>query len=171
MVACGLWDKEKVCGLEISASAIQLLMSKGIHAQQFEGVTVPFGDRHFELAVLSHVIEHVEYPRQLLYEAKRVAREVYVEVPMEDNSRLSHDFVADQTGHINFYNPKTIRQLVQSCGLRILKSKISHSSPAQYKFQKGASGMANYLIKEALLKSVPGIATHLFTYHYSILAG
>ena len=49
----------------------------------FDGYTIPYDDNAFDLVVLSHVVEHVEHPRKLLYEAKRVARYVFIEVPLE----------------------------------------------------------------------------------------
>ncbi len=51
----------------------------------------------------SHVVEH---PRTLLHEARRVARHVFVEVPLEHNLRLPRDFAADDLGHINAYTRK-----------------------------------------------------------------
>jgi hypothetical protein len=123
-----------------------------------------------DLIVLSHVIEHVEHPRQLLYEARRVGKRIFVEVPLEDNIRMSADFTFDKVGHINFYNVKTIRRLLQSCGLKIIRARLSHSSVAAYKFQKGRRGVINYWIKEALLRTVPDFAARKFTHHYSILA-
>jgi len=170
MCSGGHWDKATTTGLEISPSAIRALEEKGIRAQIFDGSVIPFPDAHFDLVVLSHVIEHAEHPRQLLYEARRVGRKIFVEVPLEDNSRLSEDFVADKVGHINFYNVKTIRRLVQSCGLEIIDTKLSHSSLAAYTFRLGRQGTLNYWIKETLLRVNPSFAARHFTYHYSILA-
>ena len=49
----------------------------------------------------------VEHPRTILEEAARVASHVFVEVPLEDHSRMRRDFVFDHVGHINFYSPRT----------------------------------------------------------------
>jgi hypothetical protein len=103
----------------------------------------------------------------LLYEGSRVAKYVFVEVPLEDNLRLSDDFVMDKTGHINFYSPKAIRQLVQSCDLRVFRELISNPSKEAYAFRKAK--VINYYIKQSLLKTVPHVATHIFTYHGSLI--
>jgi hypothetical protein len=67
----------------------------------------------------------VEHPRQLIYEASRVARRVFIEVPLEDTARLPRDFVLDPVGHINFYSMKSIRRLAQSCDLRVTHERIT----------------------------------------------
>jgi SAM-dependent methyltransferase len=159
-------------GLEISASGVRSVQDKnipGAEVQLFDGYELPFPEGRFQLAILSHVLEHVEYPRKLIYEAARVARKVFIEVPLEDNRRLSSDFVFDTVGHINFYNSKIIRRLVQSCGMQILNAHFSHSSHALYVYRKGRlAGSLTYVIKELGLRLSPDLAAKLLTYHYSL---
>jgi SAM-dependent methyltransferase len=163
----------KYAGLEISPSAVQRVLEKGlqnVEIRLFGGYELSFPDRRFDLAILSHVLEHVEYPRKLIYEAARVAKNVFIEVPLEDNLKLSRDFVFDRVGHINFYNVKTIRRLVQSCGMRILREHLSHSSRQSYAYRKGKwRGAISYFVKEASLRAWPRLAANLFTYHYSVV--
>jgi SAM-dependent methyltransferase len=160
-------------GLEISASGVRAVQEKnipGTSVELFDGYQLRFVDQQFDLAILSHVLEHVEYPRRLIQEAARVANKVFVEVPLEDNLQLPKDFVFDRVGHINFYNVKTIRRLLQSCGMVILGSHLSHASQSSYVFRKGkVRGAASYLIKESLLKIWPRLAAASFTYHYALI--
>lgn len=160
--------------IDISESGIQEIKRKGLNnlsdARVFDGMEIPYGDKTFDLAILSHVVEHLEFPRQLLYEAKRVARFTFIEVPLEDNFRLRKDFVFSRTGHINFYSPKTIRRLVQTCGFEILKQKTSITSMRGYAFAGGKKGILNYWIKRLFLSTSPYLSTKVFTYHNSILA-
>jgi SAM-dependent methyltransferase len=162
----------RFAGLEISPSAVRCVRQKKlpkVEVQLFDGYQTPYEDKRFDLAILSHVIEHVEYPRKLIHEAARVAKNVFLEVPLEDNGRLKDDFVFDRVGHINFYNVKTIRSLIQSCGLKILDARLSHSSLSSYVYRKGAwRGNLSYLIKELGLRVWPKAATRWFTYHYSL---
>ena len=51
----------------------------------FDGLDVPAEDGAYDLAILSHVLEHVPEPMTLLREAARVAPAVLLEVPLEDN--------------------------------------------------------------------------------------
>ena len=119
--------------------------------------------------MLSHVVEHVEYPRKLLYEAQRIARYVFVEVPLEDTVRLPRDFLLDKVGHINFYSPKTFRRLIQTCNLKVLSEKTTNPSKGVYVFQKGKKGLVYFYVKKYLLKFSPSLATRVFTYHSSII--
>ena len=159
-------------GLEISPSAVRKVQEKKIpncEVRMFDGYDLPFPEKRFDLAILSHVLEHVEYPRQLIHDAARVAKTVFVEVPLEDNWRMSHDFVFDRVGHINFYNPRTIRSLIQSCGMTVLDAHLCHSAPAIYIFRKGKfRGMLSYWFKEMALRAMPGLSTSAMTYHYSL---
>ncbi len=161
--------------LEISSSAIPAISSRGIkqlaEARLFDGYDVPYQEGQFDLVVLSHVVEHLEYPRKLLYEAARVGKYVFVEVPLEDNSRLKQDFVFDEVGHINPYNPRTIRWLLQSCGLKVLRQTVTNYSKAAHIYYDGsrAKGTAKFILRESLLRLFPSIAPMLLTYHSSLI--
>ena len=164
---------KKLYALEISTSGVETIKKKEIpqlnECSVFDGYHVPYDDGNFDIAILSHVIEHVEHPRVLLYEASRVAKFVFVEVPLEDTIRLSNDFVFDKVGHINFYSLKTIRRLLQSCGLKILGQIVTNPPKATYTYQKGTKGLLNYYVKHALIQFVPGLASSLFTYHAALI--
>jgi SAM-dependent methyltransferase len=164
---------EELYSLEISRSAVTAILRRNIsrlhECQLFDGYSIPYKSRQFDLAILSHVVEHAEYPRKLLYEAARVADYVFVEVPLEDTMMLKPDFVFDPVGHINFYSRKTIRRLVQTCDLRVLSQVVSNPSLAMYKYQFGRKGTLKYLLKECLLRTAEPLACGLFTYHCSLL--
>lgn len=159
--------------LEISPSAVEVVKAKGVprlvDCRVFDGYQLPYADRSLDLAVLSHVLEHVEYPRRLLYEASRVARHVFVEVPLEDTSRLASDFVLDDTGHINDYSARSIRRLVQSCGLTVTAQEIAVPSKAVHRFAAKGSGVVAYYVKKAALAVWGRAATRLFTYHSALV--
>ena len=159
--------------LEISRTGVDAIKNGGIprliQCSLFDGYNIPYDDERFDLAVLSHVLEHVEYPRKLLYEASRIAEYVVIEVPLEDTMRLPENFLFDKVGHINFYSPRTIRSLIQTCGLKVLNQIIANPSKAVYTFQKGRKGLVNYYIKECLLKFMPGLAAAIFTYHSALI--
>ncbi len=159
--------------LEISASGVERIRGRQIgsliECRQFDGYRVPYPDASFDLAVLTHVVEHVEHPRVLINEAARVANYVFIEVPLEHNRRLPRDFVWDSVGHINFYTAQTIRLLVQSCGHEVLEQRQSHPARAQYRYRFGATGTAVHLLKDVMLRTLPSVAQSLWTYHSSLL--
>jgi ubiquinone/menaquinone biosynthesis C-methylase UbiE len=159
--------------LDISASGVERIRGRRIaslvECSQFDGYTVPYADASFDLAILSHVVEHVEHPRLLINEAARVAEYIYIEVPLEHNRRLARDFVWDSVGHINFYTAQTIRLLVQSCGHEVLEQRQTHPAKAQYQYRQGAKGVFVHLLKDLTLRTMPSVAQGLWTYHSSLL--
>jgi ubiquinone/menaquinone biosynthesis C-methylase UbiE len=159
--------------LDISASGVERIRARQIESlvecSQFDGYTVPYADGSFDLAILSHVVEHVEHPRLLINEAARVAEYVYIEVPLEHNRRLARDFVWDSVGHINFYTSQTIRLLVQSCGHQVLEQRETHPAKVQYQYRLGAKGGVIHLLKDLTLRTMPSVAQRLWTYHSSLL--
>jgi ubiquinone/menaquinone biosynthesis C-methylase UbiE len=169
----GLAFGEKLYAIEISPSGVAAINKKRIpnlvECKLFDGYYVPYDDDRFDLAVLSHVIEHVEHPRQLLYEASRVAKYVFIEVPLEDTARLPDDFAFHPVGHINFYSRKAIRRLVQSCNLRVLGEIVRTPAKGAYSYQWGRVGLMKYYVKQALLHFLPGLATRLSTYHGALV--
>lgn len=159
--------------LDISSAGVEQIRAKNIaglvEAATFDGYRTPYADDQFDLVILSHVVEHVEHPRLLLYEAARVGKRLFVEVPLEDNARLADDFVFDHVGHINVYSRKAMRRLLQSCRFRVLGETVANHSKAIYRFQKGAKGLANWAIKEVLLRVCPRLATSRYVYHAAFL--
>ena len=158
--------------LEIAESAVAAIRLRNIPALNaavvFDGYRIPFDDDRFDVAILSHVVEHVEHPRRLLREAARIARHLFVEVPLEDNARLPLDYTASATGHINFFSRKTLRRLVQTTGLTVVDELVSLPSARVHTFH-AKSRIVNYCLKYAALALSARLATHVFTYHYSVL--
>jgi SAM-dependent methyltransferase len=164
---------QEMYALEISSTGVKTIKNRNIarliECVLFDGYNIPYENAVFDLAILSHVIEHVEYPRRLLYEAKRVAKYVIVEVPCEDTLRLQRDFVFNKVGHINYYSPRSIRSLIQTCNLKVIKQVTVNPRRELYTFQKGRKGLINYYIKKYLLYFSPHVATKIFTYHTALL--
>jgi SAM-dependent methyltransferase len=174
---------QRLYAAEISASAVELIRQREIprlvECTRFDGYRIPYADRQFDLVILSHVIEHVENPRLLLYEASRLGNRVLVEVPTEDNLAaewtMGQNYRPDGVGHINFFSPRTIRLLLQTCELTVLKERVYtpsraiHDASEQRAGTRFKLGTAKYLVKRALLASTPGLATRLLTYHCAFL--
>ncbi|HMX41002.1 MAG TPA: class I SAM-dependent methyltransferase, partial [Saprospiraceae bacterium] len=110
---------EELYGLDISTSAIDIAKGKDIarlvEIKPFDGYHIPYPDASFDLVVCSHVIEHVEHPRLLLREIKRISKMQYFEVPidfsLQVDRKLEHYL---GYGHINVYTPSLFRFLLKS---------------------------------------------------------
>ena len=161
-------------GYELSESGVAESLARNVAGARFEliaGDRIPVHDDAVDLAILSHVVEHLEHPRQLIYEAARIARYVVVEVPLELNSRTPRDYVWDDLGHINKYTSTSIRHLVQTCGLRVVSQFTMNPSKAVQTFNDSSrKRQLEWQIKQAALRISPPLARELFTYHETILA-
>jgi ubiquinone/menaquinone biosynthesis C-methylase UbiE len=160
-------------GVEISQSAVEIILQRGIpslvECQVFDGYHISYPDNAFDLAALSHVLEHVEFPRRLLYEAGRVASMVFVEVPLEDTLRMPKNYHPGKSGHINFYTPKSIRRLVQTCNFQIVDQVVTHPSVEVYQYRYPRNGWAKHRLKDMALRLFPGYAPLIFSYHSALL--
>jgi SAM-dependent methyltransferase len=99
-----------------------------------------FLDRHFDLAILSHVLEHVRDPAVLLSETLRVADHVLLEVPLEGSLggnlrwRMRHRVTSaprtqNAAGHIQFFSRGDVRKLVTWCGGRVERERLHLPRP------------------------------------------
>ena len=159
--------------LEVTQQEVNQITRKNIpnlrEAYVFDGYHVPYEDKKFDLCILTHVIEHVEFPRLLLYDAIRVSKRVFIEVPLEHTLFLESNYTPDSAGHINYYDAKTIRSLLQTSNLEVLQQVIRNPSLESYLFRNKKTGYAKYLIKKALLQVIPTIAQLIWTYNSSLL--
>lgn len=115
-------------GIEISESGLEKIKSKNIknlnQVLLFDGYKIPFPDKHFDLVICSHVMEHVEHERVLLREIKRVSKYQVFEVPIDFSffvdKKIKH-FMS--YGHINIYTPALFKFLLQTENFRVVKEK------------------------------------------------
>ena len=111
---------------EISKSGIKKIKSRKLKSVKkiilFDGYKLPFKNNEFDVALCSHVIEHIEYPRMLIREICRVSKKQIFEVPIDFSFNLDTSFDHYMSyGHINIYSPQTFRYLLKSEGLHIEK--------------------------------------------------
>jgi len=157
-------------GFEVAPAAIEAARRRHydvpVEFSVFDGRRIPSEDKAFDAAILSHVLEHVAEPRSLLHEAARVGSRVVIEVPLELHLRTRR-FRWDDTGHINVFNRRSIRYLVEGCGLSITREHIYCPGREVHAFIGGRRGEVRWALKLAALH-LGGQA--LFTYHYAALA-
>jgi SAM-dependent methyltransferase len=84
-------------------------------------------EEHFDVVIISHVLEHLEDPLKLLQSLlKRISFDVLVaEVPLEDlfvsrvKARL-RDRLRNPAGHVQFYTPRSFHDLLHEAGFTVL---------------------------------------------------
>ncbi|KHK02805.1 methyltransferase domain-containing protein [Desulfovibrio sp. TomC] len=124
--------------LEISSSGVEIIRSLGINSLAscdiFDGYTIPFEDNTFDLVILAHVLEHIEYPRILLREMRRVARYQYIEVPLDMPADLVSSAMMLSYGHVDCFSRSRLRHLLLSENLLpiIDSTKRYHRSAVEY---------------------------------------
>ena len=89
-----------------------------------------------------------------------------IEVPLELHLRTRR-YRWDHTGHINVFNRRSIRYLVEGCGLSITRERIYCPGRGLHRFFGGRRGEAKWVLKAGALH-LGGQA--IFTYHYAALA-
>lgn len=160
-------------GYDISTSGIQAAQSRQLDNagfNHFDGAGTPDADQSYDLAVLSHVVEHVENPRSIIAEARRLARWVIIEVPLEYSRSTPDHFEWTDLGHINLYSPLLIRHLAESCGLAVIDEKVTVPSRAVLSDRRSRiRGGAEWAIKAGALWLGPSVAPHLFVYHGTLI--
>lgn len=160
-------------GFDISGSGIGTAKSRALARAEFavSGSPIPVEDDSADVVIMSHVIEHLEHPRELLKEARRIAPKLIAEVPLELNRGLRDDYDWNPVGHINKYSRKAIRQLIQTCQFDVLDEFTTNPSRAVAEFQRpGLRSSARWAVKQSALRVAPDAARGRFTYHETLVA-
>jgi len=164
-------------GFELSGPAASLArraVPEARRIEAYDGAHVPARDGEYELAVLSHVLEHVPDPGPLLAEAARVAPWVLVEVPLEANrsaARPAKRAEAARIGHLHAFDRAAVRALLAGAGLRT-RAELSDPLPYEHHAFFGHRGRAaaKWAVRAAVHRLAPRAAERLFTVHYAVLA-
>jgi SAM-dependent methyltransferase len=166
-------------GFDISSAAIEMAQARAaprvVSLAVFDGVRLPVGDRSFDLGVLSHVLEHVEAPAELLREAARACRALIVEVPLERNAsggRAAKRSSSEEIGHVQTLDRAAVRGLVEGAGLRVAAELLDplprevHTFFAESPVDQ-ARGLAKAAVRRGLFRVSPTAAERAFTLHYA----
>jgi SAM-dependent methyltransferase len=167
-------------GFELSPPAADIARARGVarRVEVFDGVDLPAGDGAYDLAVLSHVLEHVPEPMTLLREAARVAPAVLVEVPLEDNRSARREgkrAEAARIGHVQFFKRADVLALLRVAGLTVaaeLSDPLPYAHHAFFAASRAdqATAVLKTGVRRAAWRAAPWAAERLFTVHYAALA-
>jgi hypothetical protein len=91
--------------------------------------------RSYGLVVCSNVLEHVPYPADLVLDLKNAMdgnSVLYIEVPLEatmiENGADPHHRKRHWHEHVNFYSERSLRKLLDACGLKTLALTRLHAN-------------------------------------------
>ena len=123
-----LWAKAQpeisFTGYDISPQALSLCKQNAPQNTVFvSGQNIPDGP--FDVALALDVIEHIENETAWLKNAAGVAQTLVLHIPLELSlyTRLRSSWLAEQrrvVGHIHFYTPRAVEQLLAQQNLRVL---------------------------------------------------
>ena len=155
--------------VEISASGIERINARNLpirSVQSFDGYKLPFPDKAFDTAIAIHVLEHVEHERLFLREIARVAKVVFVEVPLEHTFRLKRSIAKGKPfGHINHYTNDRFLSVLETSGLTPTRSRVFANSLPYETFLAGrAKGTIKHAIRSGAVRLAPALAPKLFVY-------
>jgi len=167
-------SKEKLgssySAIEISSSGIEQVKARNIpnlkEALLFDGYKIPFADNSFDLAIVTHVLEHVEHERAFIRELLRVAKRVYIELPLDHTLRIGRTIqITQKYGHINFYTPETFRNILATSGAKVESLRV-FSPNREYEILGSGKlkGSIKFIVRSAALKMLPRLAPRFFSY-------
>ncbi len=130
---------DNISSLEISDSGIEKIKARMMgslkEVKKFDGYNIPYDNKTFDLAMCSHVLEHVEHPRLLLREIARVSEYQFFEVPIDFSffvdKKLKHYL---DYGHINIFSPALFKFLIKSEGFEVIKEEFVFITNDQIRF-------------------------------------
>lgn len=164
------WACEPAPDLARLIGAQEIPRLRGVATTTFDDA---FGGQSFDLAILTHVVEHVLAPAVLLHQALVRARFVLVEVPIEYNlagrarmvirGRSAHT-TAHPAGHVQFFSRRSVRLLVGHAGGVMLRQagyfpRSAYAAQATHMYQRAVLTAARYKLP-----------TRAYYEHFAILA-
>lgn len=160
-------------GIEIGTERSQDRQSGGLHIHGYDGLSIPYADKSFDLVYATHVLEHVTQERAFLCELRRVSRRfVYLEVPCELHLRSTRRSLQQSLniGHINAFTPESFALRLETSGLAIKDFKVFDHRYAVQRFSSPAwRAILKSAARGALLSLSPSLACRIFTYHCGAL--
>ncbi len=169
----------RLSGVEIARAAVEIARTRpGIdHVELYDGEHIDAADGAYGLGVLSHVLEHVRDPAQLLTETARACSAVVMEVPLEANwsaRRSGKREHAHEVGHLQRLDRDAARAIVATAGLRVaceLEDPLPRRVHRFFADSRAARlrADARWAVRSGAHRAAPALARATFTLHYACL--
>ena len=169
----------RLCGVEITQAAVSIARQRAEldSIELYDGVHLPSPDGAFELGILSHVLEHVPDPADLLREVARACEAVLVEVPLEANLSARRSVKrehAAEVGHVQRLDRRAIHAIIAGAGLTIAGELDDPLPVTVHRFfasggSARAAASAKWALRAGLHRVAPALARRAFTLHYACL--
>jgi 2-polyprenyl-3-methyl-5-hydroxy-6-metoxy-1,4-benzoquinol methylase len=117
-------------GLEINTKGYELCKEKKLNVFNEELKDVQFEDGFFDVITLWHVIEHLEFPHDILQSAKKLLNKEGILIIATPNTnslgfRYGQQFWyhLDSPRHLVLFNDESLKYILKACGLKTIKQK------------------------------------------------
>lgn len=99
-------------GIDNEPEAVRLAIEKGANVVLGDAYHLPYNDEEFDSVFMGDVLEHFEFPRQVLKEARRVLKEyAYIVTPEKGTN--------NDKFHYQEWTPEELKELVESEGFKL----------------------------------------------------
>ena len=126
---------KKVIGIDYNKDAIVKAKSKYqkdnlifYHCEASEFLKT--NKEHFDILIMSHILEHLDNPQELLIQYKNYFNRIYIEVPDFDRYYLNQyrkdlglNLIYSDEDHISEFSRDELKELLNCCGLKTLKEE------------------------------------------------
>lgn len=118
------WD---VLGTELSKTFVKYAKKKGLNVEFGDVIDMNFKHKEFDVITIMAVLEHLKDPRKYIGEFNRILSDdglLIIKIPnlhyaLKNAATLS----ISQVGHLFYYTPTTIKELLEDCGFTIIKNE------------------------------------------------
>lgn len=122
----------EVTGLDFDEGAVSNARSKGLDVRHGQLSAQAFADDSFDAVVMSHVIEHVPAPRDLLAECHRILKKTGILVVLTPNavSRGHKHYGRSWRGlepprHLQIFTPRSLANIAKGSGYALVETFAS----------------------------------------------
>jgi len=173
---------QEYCCIDLSPSAVTFARNSSPaftdRALAGRADALPFSAGAFDLAILSHVIEHLDDPISALSEAARVAHYIVVEVPTE---KVLSNFVRTKVlrrpypsiagaGHVQFWSPSSIVSFLERDAHFEIVNRYQDLLDGEIDQGHSTRRDSRALLKGGLRNFLPAVVySRLLTTHYTFL--
>jgi len=115
-----------IIGLDLLETSITLVRNRTntLSAIYGDAISLPFRDETFTQIIAQHLIEHFQYPINVLLEWKRALQPGGKLTLVTPNSLFPHQEWFDDPSHHNIFTEDELSHLMESAGLVIVNTRV-----------------------------------------------
>lgn len=126
---------KKVVGIDYNSKAIENAKIKyRKHDVQFYALdAIEFlenNEEKYDVLMLSHILEHIDHPKEFLLQYKQYFDHIYIELPDYDGTILNHfrkdqqmDLIYTDADHVSEFDRHAMKAIFSECGIQILEAE------------------------------------------------